>query len=218
MKGKKDMRVEYPPIWTLPCFEEELFTIFKSRRKTVLPRNGMVQAAVLVPLFRKDEQFHVLLTKRSDEVEHHKGEVSFPGGKLDDTDPDLLSCALREASEEVGIDPSDVRIVGEMDDFYTVATNFLVAPFVGVIPYPYRFSTNSREIDEVLGVPLEVFFDPSRKSTETWSLQGRPIEIISYKWRGYNIWGATARILSQFAKLVDDHSGEALSYCRMDFT
>lgn len=193
------------PLWRSPCFESELGRILTTRKKTVLPRGDKIVAAVLVPLFRKDGEVHVLLTKRSDAVEHHKGEVSFPGGKLDDDDVDLLHCALRETYEEVGILPSDVRIVGEMDDFYTVATSYLVVPFVGMIPYPYALTPSAREIDEVIGVPIEIFFDPSRRSTEIWHFNGTPLEIISYKWRGYNIWGATARILSKFAHLVEHH-------------
>ncbi len=191
-------------IWNLPEFEERLAGILKSRTKTTLSREGVVVAAVLVPLFWLDGSIHVLLTKRSDHVEHHKGEVSFPGGKMDEDDPDLLHCALRETSEEVGIDPGEVKIVGELDDFYTVATNFLVAPFVGMIPYPYEFSVSRREIDEVLGVPLEIFFDDERRTEEIWMLEGRPIQVISYAWKGYNIWGATARILKHFVELFRD--------------
>jgi len=196
------------PLWSLPSFEEALVRILNERPKKTLPREGMVVAAVLIPLFRVDHHIHVLLTKRSHLVEHHRGEISFPGGKMDENDPDLLSCALRETAEEVGIDPSVVRIMGELDDFYTVATSFLVAPFVGMIPHPYELKTNRREIAEVLGVPLEVFFDPTLKEETVWIHDGKPIEIISYKWRGYNIWGATARILSHFTKLLSDSPAE----------
>lgn len=198
-----EMKTENQPMWTRPDFEEKLASLLTQRRKTVLPREGMVVAAVLLALFKTDEGFEILLTKRSHLVEHHRGEISFPGGKLDDTDPDLLYCALRETSEEVGVDPADVRILGELDDFYTVATHFLVVPFVGIIPYPYEFTANSREIDEVIGVPLEVFLDPDRRTEELWTLNGEPLPVLSYRWRGYNIWGATARILDHFAQLID---------------
>lgn len=200
--GGTKMKKADDPFLELRCFEQELTDILKKRPKKTLPRDGKVVAAVLIPLFGKNGAVHVLLTKRSDAVEHHRGEISFPGGKLDDTDPDLLHCALRETSEEVGIDPSDVRILGELDDFYTVATHFLVVPFVGMIPYPYAFSTSSREIDEVIGVPLDVFFDRERRTEDTWILEGAPFQVIFYKWREYTIWGATARILSHFTDLL----------------
>ena len=91
---------------SLPCLEEGLTKVLNVREKTVLPPDGMVEAAVLIALFLKEGRTHVLLTKRSDQVEHHRGEISFPGGKLDPEDEDLLSCALREADEEVGISPA----------------------------------------------------------------------------------------------------------------
>jgi 8-oxo-dGTP pyrophosphatase MutT (NUDIX family) len=187
-----------------PCFEKVIRAVLESRAKLALPVDGLTVAAVLVPLFLKNGDPHVLLTKRSDHVEHHKGEISFPGGKLDPGDPDLLHCALREAAEEVGIKPDDVRIIGELDDFYTVATHFLVVPFVGVIPYPYEFTPSEREIAGLLGVPLEVFFDPDRMTEATWMLKGQPINVISYRWEGHNIWGATARIMKHFTEILAD--------------
>jgi len=185
-------------------FEKLMRGVLESRTKQVLPVDGMTVAAVLVPLFLKNGNPHVLLTKRSDFVEHHKGEISFPGGKLDPGDPDLLHCALREAAEEVGIRPDDVRVIGELDDFYTVATQFLVAPFVGIIPYPYEFRPSEREIAGLLGVPLEIFFDPDRMTEATWMLKGHPINVISYRWQGHNIWGATARIMKHFTEVLAD--------------
>jgi 8-oxo-dGTP pyrophosphatase MutT (NUDIX family) len=181
--------------------EEEIRKVLNSRNKLVLSREGVVTAAVLLALFRNESGFQVVLTKRSNHVEHHKGEISFPGGKLDDTDPDLLFCALRETHEEIGVLPGDVRILGELDDAYTFATSFLVVPFVGVIPYPYRFSPNKREIDEVLIVPLKVFFDPVCRKVEQWNFQGHSVPMVFYEWNGHTIWGATARILDHFAGL-----------------
>jgi|UniRef100_A0A7C4AR18 8-oxo-dGTP pyrophosphatase MutT (NUDIX family) len=185
-------------------FADRLQRALQMRSKKRLSPNGVVQAAVLVPLFRQDEHVKVLLTKRSELVEHHKGEISFPGGKLDDSDPDFLSCALRETWEEIGVSPQDVSILGELDDFYTVATGFLVVPFVGFIPYPYRFQASPREIDELLGVPLEVFLDPGRREESTIVLDSRPVPIISYHWEGHTIWGATARILQHFSEIISN--------------
>ncbi|HMK34733.1 MAG TPA: CoA pyrophosphatase [Desulfomonilaceae bacterium] len=192
-----------PPLWSLPCFEEQLAQMLCARNKITLSPEGMIVAAVLVPLFINNGRPYVLLTERSDLVEHHRGEISFPGGKFDPTDPDLKSCALRETAEEIGMDPAHVRIVGELDDFYTVATRFLVAPFVGMIPYPYEFRPSAREIAGLLSVPLEVFFDPVRRTEEIWTINDQPIEVISYRWKGYNIWGATARIMKHFTELID---------------
>lgn len=208
-----DTHGEMSSLWRSSCFEEQLARILQTREKVQLPVRDMVVAAVLMPLFMKDGHVHVLLTKRSDLVEHHRGEISFPGGKRDPEDPDLMSCALREASEEVGILPSDVRVVGELDDFYTVATRFLVVPFVGMIPYPYEFRPSEREIAGLLSVPLEVFFDPSRRSEEIWTVRGEPMAVVFYSWEDHVIWGATARILKHFTEVM--HEGmETLSPCQ----
>lgn len=203
-------------VWNLPCFEDELTKALGAHPRKVLSSEGMIIAAVLVPLFSLEGRRHVLLTKRSQAVEHHKGEISFPGGKLDPEDADLLSCALRETDEEVGIKPADIRIIGELDDFYTVATRYVVAPFVGMIPYPYAFRPSGREIEGLLSVPLEVFFDPAYKSEDIWMFQGQSIPMVSYHWNGHVIWGATARILKHFAELIEQwqlEHGHEESFC-----
>jgi ADP-ribose pyrophosphatase YjhB (NUDIX family) len=141
-------------------------------------------------------------------VEHHRGEISFPGGKLDPSDPDLRSCALRETHEEIGIPPDDVKVIGELDDFYTVATKFHVVPFVGVVPYPYKLSLSSREIAAIVAPPLEIFFDPSRRSEDTLIFRGEPVTVVSYRWEGHNIWGATARILQHLVELIESGENE----------
>jgi 8-oxo-dGTP pyrophosphatase MutT (NUDIX family) len=198
------MNSEKKRLWNLPCFEDELERILADRQKKRLSPEGMVIAAVLVPLFVDNGHRYVLLTERSYLVEHHRGEISFPGGKFDPTDPDLKSCALRETDEEVGVDPVHVRVVGELDDFYTVATKYLVAPFVGVIPYPYEFRPSAREIAGILTIPLEVFFDPSIRTEEIRTVNGQQLEIVSYRWKKHNIWGATARIMKHFTELISE--------------
>jgi 8-oxo-dGTP pyrophosphatase MutT (NUDIX family) len=191
-------------LWKLPCLERELVRMLRTRKKAVLSADGLVTAAVLIPIFEREGTLHVLLTKRSDLVEHHRGEISFPGGKLDPTDPDLQSCALRETSEELGVSPADVRVLGQLDDFHTVATQFHVAPFVGLIPYPYEFRVSAREIAALVTPPLEIFFDPTRRSEEIWILHGRPVNVVFYQWEGHTIWGATARILKHLVEVLQE--------------
>lgn len=191
------------PIWQDPEFETELEKILRCREKRRLSPEGLTIAAVLVPLLYERGRPHILLTKRSEHVEHHKGEISFPGGKLDLGDKDFVDCALRETMEEIGVEPSDVRLIGELDDFYTVATKYLVVPFVGTIPHPYEFRPSIREIAAVISAPLEVFFDPAYRREYMWEYDGRQVEMVSYLWEGYNIWGATARILKHFVELVE---------------
>ena len=150
-------------------------------------------------------------------VEHHRGEISFPGGKLDPSDPNLMYCALRETAEEIGVAPEHVRIIGELDDFYTVATNFRVVPFVGIIPHPYEFVPSIREIAGLHKCPIGRVFRSGLGSESTWIFKGEPVEVISYDWEGHNIWGATARILKHFAELIEqwrlDHEEESKAPC-----
>ena len=193
---------------SLVGFEQSLLRARRLNPKKTLPSDGLITAAVLAPIFQKNGSLHVLLTQRSEMVEHHRGEISFPGGKLDPSDPDLRSCALRETHEEIGIPPDDVKVIEELDDFYTVATRFHVVPFVGVVPYPYKLSLSSREIAAIVAPPLEIFFDPSRRSEDTLIFRGEPVTVVSYRWEGHNIWGATARILQHLVELIESGENE----------
>lgn len=156
---------------------------------------GKTPAAVLVPVFEKDGEVHLLFTRRTDSVRDHKGEISFPGGRQDPEDASAVATALREAEEEVGIAPRDVRILGALDPITTI-TSYLVRPFVGEISYPYAFRPNEHEIAEILEVPLAALLDPGAHRVEQgWNWEGAPYPIHYYWWRDHVIWGATAKIL-----------------------
>ena len=133
--------------------EETIKEILACRDKACIDQPGLIRAAVLIPLFKKNGEYYVLLTRRTDNVGTHKGQISFPGGKRDEGET-LLSTALREAREEMGISEKDVRILGELDDMCTFASDFCIAPFVGLIPYPYPFKINRHEIEEIIEVDV----------------------------------------------------------------
>ena len=118
--------------------------------------SGFIPAAIIIPFFNIEDQAHLLLTLRTDTVEHHKGQVAFPGGAREEQDKGLHDTALRETYEEVGIPPEIVKIVGQLDDFPTI-TNFLVTPYVATIPYPYPYEINKEEVAEILEVPIALF-------------------------------------------------------------
>ncbi len=127
----------------------------------------------------------------------HKGQVCFPGGKQEPTDSDLLQTALRETEEEIDLKAGDVEILGELDDIPTITTNYVISPFVGLIPHPYSFRIDSREIREIFSAPLSFLTDDANFSHDTWS----------YEYEGHIIWGATARIIRQFVDLMRTESG-----------
>ena len=108
------------------------------------------QAAVLVPLFNHKEEYKILFTKRTNRVEEHKGQISFPGGSVDLEDSSFEETALREAYEEVGLLREDVKVLGRTDDSLTLASNFIIHPIVGFVPYPYPFKINSREVKRLI--------------------------------------------------------------------
>jgi 8-oxo-dGTP pyrophosphatase MutT (NUDIX family) len=166
-----------------------------------------VPAAVLLPLYLKDGECHLLFNKRTQSVEHHKGEISFPGGAKDPEDSDLMDTALRETWEEMGIRREDLRILGRLDDTLT-HTGFAVSSFVGAIPYPYPFRPSPLEIAEVLEVPVVHLMTPVNQREEVAWLDGTPVKMYSYTYGRHLIYGATARILDQFLGLVRETLAE----------
>jgi 8-oxo-dGTP pyrophosphatase MutT (NUDIX family) len=154
-----------------------------------------VAAAVLVPLFRAGdpEELNVVLTRRRADLRRHAGEISFPGGRMDDEDHDLAATALREAHEEIGLAPDQVTLVGELPATSTFATGYMIHPFVGLIPAGVAWRPSPREVDAVLELPLQAVRDAERRI----QLERRGIRFATDAFvEGENvIWGATARIL-----------------------
>jgi len=159
------------------------------------------EAAVLIPLFFKNNEAHLLFTKRTDNVEHHKGEISFPGGMKDTADGNLLDTALRESWEEMGIRQEDVTILGKTDTFLT-NTNFLVTPYVGHYSYPYNYKINEGEISKVIEVPLKNLLDPEIFEQKIMKRDGHTWHVHFYNYGEEIIWGVTGFLLSNFLDIV----------------
>jgi len=157
-------------------------------------------AAVLLPLLQANDGEHILFTKRTERVEHHKGQISFPGGRLDEGE-NLQQCALRETHEEVGIEPGHIRVIGRLDDIWT-PTRYVVTPFVGLVPYPYRFTLSEAEIEEIMLVPVCDLINPAIYEETKIEYQGKEAIVPYYHWGEKTIWGATGRILRQFLGLA----------------
>ena len=155
-------------------------------------------AAVLLLLYERDDGIHLLFQERSHQVEHHKGQISFPGGARDDGDDGAAFTALRETHEEVGVAPEDVDLLGEIDEIWTIS-DFRVRPFVGWLrkwPYPFRFAP--REVASLLEVPFDPLTDAASLVDDVREVDGRRVVLPSYRWGEHLIWGATARILTNF--------------------
>ncbi|MFC1944253.1 NUDIX hydrolase [Chloroflexota bacterium] len=182
--------------------KERIRTTLAGRRKKVITRQGLRPAAVLIPIYEADGEYHILLTRRTDKVEYHQGQVSFPGGAREEEDDSLLATALRESCEEIGLCTDNIEILGEIDDTATVTSNFAVSPFVAAIPYPYDFVINEDEVVEVVSVPIRALLEPGNSTEEQGMLDGALHTIYIYRYGDLNIWGATAKMLKQLLDLV----------------
>jgi len=157
-------------------------------------------AAVLVPLVWQDEEWHLLFTRRTDRVESHKGQVSFPGGACDEGETAPEQTALREAEEEIGIHPNDVRILGRLANLITISY-FRVTPVVGVVRWPAVFRVGEHEVARVFTIPLAWLANESNR----WQFEipGRNRSVIAYHpYDGELLWGATARMTVDFLKVL----------------
>jgi 8-oxo-dGTP pyrophosphatase MutT (NUDIX family) len=160
------------------------------------------RAAVLVPLYEFEGRQCVLVTKRTDLVEHHKGEISFPGGAMDDCDESIAACALREVEEEVGVDPRHVEIIGALDDIITIS-NYHVTPLIGVITEsPYAFTLHEHEVAEVIELPIAWLLERDHLVEEPRERDGLRYVNYIYRYEGNEVWGATGRILHQYIELL----------------
>jgi len=159
--------------------------------------HGAVPAAVLMPIFTREGRDYIVFTKRTETVDAHKGQISFPGGKQEKNET-LLQTALREAYEEIGLDPKVVEILGELDREKTYVSNFIISPFVGHIPYPYPFKINRREVQSLLEVPVSALLDKKNYREEIETAGDKRYRAYFFHYENEVIWGATARILKRF--------------------
>lgn len=175
------------------------------RPRRILPAGaGLRRAAVVMPIVWTDGGPALVLTRRTDHVEHHKGQISFPGGALDDGE-DPLAGALRETYEEIGVPPSDVTVLGGLDDEEAAVSGFMVSPFVAAIPYPTRLRVSADEVNAVLVAPLRILLEPRNVRAELYRRPRGDSVVMYYYQVGQDvIWGFTGRIVARFLAAVFD--------------
>jgi 8-oxo-dGTP pyrophosphatase MutT (NUDIX family) len=160
-------------------------------------------AAVLIPLYWDQNEWHVLFTQRTHLVETHKGQVSFPGGRADPEDASRVETALREAEEEIGLRREDVVVLGQLDELLTV-TQYRITPVVGVFPWPYPFVLSTAELSSAFGVPLRWLAEEGNLEIQYRQpmVPGPPVPVYYFYYGEYTIWGATARMLLNLLEVV----------------
>jgi 8-oxo-dGTP pyrophosphatase MutT (NUDIX family) len=183
-------------------WRQRIRDILAQRERNIVTREDLKPSAVLLPVYEKDDEYYIVLTKRSEDLLYHKGQVSFPGGAFEDGDRDLCETALRESFEETGIRAGDVEVLGCLDDQATLTSNFSITPFVGAIPYPYEFRVNRIEVEELIEASVTSLLDPANFSPETPDMNGNLHPWGYYRYGRHNITGITARILKQLLDLV----------------
>jgi 8-oxo-dGTP pyrophosphatase MutT (NUDIX family) len=176
--------------------------ILTRRQKRYIKDASRIPSAVLIPVYENAGSYHIVFIKRTETVKAHKGQISFPGGTHEKEDVSLLQTALRESYEEIGLKTDDVEILGELDDELTTTSNYIVTPFVGFIPWPYRFVKNREEVAEILIIPLPALLDKDCLKPDTEVLDGKQLSSYAYHYDSKVIWGATARILHKFLDII----------------
>lgn len=173
-----------------------------SRQKRRVANNRRVKSAVLLPIYYKEYQYYVLFTKRTEIVKEHKGQISFPGGAYQAEDGTLLNTALRESAEELGLRENSIEVLGELDDVVTQTSNYIIVPFVGVIPWPYQFVVNPGEIEEIIEAPVPALLDGGIWRQGVEIIDGEATATYFCHYQRWVIWGATAQILNQFLGIL----------------
>jgi 8-oxo-dGTP pyrophosphatase MutT (NUDIX family) len=171
------------------------------RDRRVVSPGPLVPAAVLIPIVDRGEAY-LVFAKRTEHVGHHRGQIGFPGGIVDPDDASYLDAALRECEEEIGLPRRAVEPLGALDDTETVATSFVITPFVGLVTEPVAWQPDGHEIEKVIEVPFSALARDGSFRVESWESHGvrRPVYFFDYG--EDTIWGATARILKHYLDVI----------------
>ena len=161
----------------------------------------LTPASVLVPLVAEAAGFSLLLTRRTAHLRDHAGQVAFPGGRAEPTDPSPEATALREASEEIGLAPADVLLLGRLDTYVT-GTGYEVTPVVGLLTPPLALTPDPSEVAEIFQVPLDFFLQPANRQLMSREWQGRSRQFYAYPYGQHFIWGATAGMVNNLAEIL----------------
>lgn len=162
-----------------------------------------VAAAVLVPLIDRPEGLTVLLTQRASQLAKHAAQISFPGGRLEESDADVASAALREAQEEIGLDPGRVQVFGYLPD-HLVISGYRVTPVLSLVAPPFSIEPNPAEVADVFEVPAAHIFDPRNHKARLRRVGDEELLLYDIPWEGHHIWGATAGMLLTLVRMVQE--------------
>jgi 8-oxo-dGTP pyrophosphatase MutT (NUDIX family) len=180
---------------------EQIKAVLSEHSRREIQNPALTRAGVLILLFLKSGELHFLLTRRTQDVEHHKGQISFPGGSRDRADHSIVETALRESEEEIGLPRSVVQVLGLFDDYET-PSGFAITPVVGYVPELPPLGLNTSEVTEMLEVPVTLFTKKVNERVETRQIRGKLHDVYFYRYGSHEIWGATAAMIRAFLQTL----------------
>ena len=163
--------------------------------------NNSTASAVLILLYLEDNEIHFFLTKRSNELEHHKGQISLPGGTQEKNE-ELTHTALRETQEEIGINKTSISIIGSMTPLFVPVTGFMIHPFIGYSSNKLEPTPDPSEVEAIFSVNISDLLNETNQTIEKRNIRGYDVEVPYFKLNNYEVWGATSMILSEFRDLI----------------
>ena len=164
-------------------------------------KNNSTASAVLILLYLEDNEIHFFLTKRSNELEHHKGQISLPGGTQEENE-ELTHTALRETQEEIGINKTSISIIGSMTPLFVPVTGFMIHPFIGYSSNKLEPTPDPSEVEAIFSVNISDLLNEANRTIEQRNIRGYDVEVPYFKLNNYEVWGATSMILSEFRDLI----------------
>ena len=164
-------------------------------------KNNSTASAVLILLYLEDNEIRFFLTKRSNELEHHKGQISLPGGTQEENE-ELTHTALRETQEEIGINKTSISIIGSMTPLFVPVTGFMIHPFIGYSSNKLEPTPDPSEVEAIFSVNISDLLNETNQTIEKRNIRGYDVEVPYFKLNNYEVWGATSMILSEFRDLI----------------
>jgi len=201
-------------------FRELVREKISNRKIRIFDFPNFKKSAVILLFYVRDNVPFIIFEKRQKHLKNHSGEVSLPGGEIEPgKDKNLLDTVFRETFEEIGIDKSQIKIIGRIDDMFTLTSHYIVSTYIGEINNfdINKVTINKDEVAEVFEVPINVFLDETNFSEKFWTIKNRKIPIQYYTYKNYIIWGATGYIINKFIQIVFDFNPSSMKdFDRMD--
>lgn len=182
--------------------QQKMLAIPRTKVDFTNNKESAIPSAVLILLYQDGDDIQFFLTERTEKVQHHKGQISLPGGSWEHGEH-LFETAKRETEEELGVPQADIKIIGELTPLFVAITGFMIHPFVGYLNFIPELVPHPGEVHNDFSVSINDLLNPKNTQTELWEIRGNPVDVPFFKFDKYKVWGATAMILSEFKQILE---------------